>query len=77
MYPWHALSPDLTWIENLWAWVEGQLRDRQNELTSSNFVDTIHHVWNTKPDSLLKKLADGVPRRLQECIDNEGGSTKY
>ena len=39
--------------------------------------EVLHQIWPEIKGELLKKLNKGIPRRLDTCIKNEGGSTKY
>lgn len=73
---WPAKSPDLSWIENLWAYVAQKLRNRPG-LSPSNFQQALREEWDAIPEHVCMNMFKSIPRRLQECIDNEGGSTSY
>ena len=77
MENWPSRSPDLSWIENLWAHVERELRQRAHTLTIENFIPTLHQVWDEIPLSVLENLHASIHRRLKACIDMEGGNTMY
>lgn len=77
MENWPACSPDLSWIENLWSWVERKLREQDDKLTEDNFLSTLQQVWNGIPSQLLKTLHGSIHSRLQECIDKQGKATRY
>ena len=63
--PWPSRSPDLSWIENLWAYTKQRLR-RRNDLTRSNFWQAIY-----------QRTFESIARRMHSCIAKEGGKTKY
>jgi len=37
---WHALSPDLSWIENVWAWAENELDRKRDEINTLPELET-------------------------------------
>lgn len=74
--PWPSKSPDLSWIENLWAYVANALRKRQG-VTPRNFREALMDEWEAVPPRVLASLHNSIPRRLQACIANNGGATKY
>ena len=74
--PWPSKSPDLSWIENLWAYVANALRKRQG-LTPRNFRDALMDEWEAVPTRVLMNMYNSIPRRLRACIANHGGATKY
>jgi transposase len=75
---WPPQSPDLSPIENLWAQIKtriGKIRHRTRTL--SDLEAALHEVWpQISPDSLLR-LNESMPKRLDLCIKNKGGATKY
>jgi transposase len=75
---WPAQSPDLNLIENLWQEIKFKLRSDPNKPTSlSDLESKVEVAWNTIPAEFIRKLANGMPRRIQACIAAEGGTTKY
>ena len=73
---WPANSPDLNPIENLWTWMKQQIEKirppKQNELE-----EAISKVWESLTTIEIKSYFTHFPNRLDECIRNGGGGTKY
>ena len=73
---WLSQSPDLNSIENLWSYLDWNIRDHK--------VSNIGELWTTLqeglqalPVHLITRLVDSMPRRLQAVIDSKGYPTKY
>jgi len=73
---WPADSPDLNWIENLWAAMSHRL-----ECTSFNTVQSLKTAvfrhWDALPKSMLKGCVASMRNRMRKCIQLKGGHTGY
>lgn len=73
IFDWPARSPDLSPIENVWAWMERQL---QTSVDSFNTVEDLKagiiRVAKSIPRSMCEHLIDSVPSRLQKVKDRKG-----
>lgn len=73
---WPANSPDLNPIENIW----GLMKVIISKLPRTNVEEwkkSIHRVWESLSLEYLKALIESMPKRIQQCIENNGGHTKY
>jgi transposase len=71
---WPAASPDLSWIENVWAWMEREVRKRQNQIsTAAQLRAVLEEVRQSIPRSHLVNYVKSMRGRLKRCIENEGG----
>ena len=69
-------SPDLNPIENIWHYLETQIR--KHEITNKEILkNKLQEEWNKIEPQYLTKLIASVPRRLQNVINAKGGHTKY
>lgn len=73
---WPARSPDLSWIENLWAYVKKRLSQR-TDLTKDNFLDAVNHEWDNMDEHQYQQTFGSIQQRLKDCINREGAWTKY
>ena len=73
---WPGNSPDLNPIENLWAIMKGELREKD---TSSipKLEAAVRDVWNNIQSTTLQNLVLSVPDRLQDVIARKGKITSY
>jgi hypothetical protein len=69
---WPAASPDLSWIENVWGWMEREVRKRQIN-TAAQLLAVLEEVRQSIPNSHLVDYVKSMRGRLKRCIDNEGG----
>ncbi len=74
--PWPSQSPDLNPIENLWSILDWKVKNRvpNNE---ANLFQVLQEAWDNLEPSLLTKLVDSMPRRIEAVIANGGYATKY
>lgn len=76
--PWPAMSPDLNPIEHLWDFLGRRVRQRDppvhnlNELTAA-----LHEEWNRIPQNQIRRLIQGMRRRLESVVRAQGGHTRY
>lgn len=73
VFDWPARSPDLSPIENVWAWMERRLQ------TSADSFDTVEDlkagiisVAKSFPRSMCENLINSMPSRLQKVKDRNG-----
>jgi hypothetical protein len=72
---WPPASPDLSWIENLWAWMEKELRKHCSHLKTVQELRTaLTDVHKRIPRAHLTHYVSSMPGRLKRCIDREGGA---
>jgi hypothetical protein len=74
---WPPYSPDLNIIENAWAFLKMKLR-RYSIGTKTELIARARDVWNSEDmKALCGRLAASMRRRIDMCIKNKGGYTKY
>ena len=75
---WPGNSPDLNLIENLWSIMKRKLKSDHTIMSLPMQHSALKRMWvsNLEP-SLFKKLARSMPKRLRDCIANQGQMTKY
>lgn len=76
--PWPPQSPDLNPIENLWNEVDRQVRSLPSQPTSIEDLERkVKAAWSSIPLEHIRNLIKSMPRRIQACIEAQGGITKY
>lgn len=73
---WPPNSPDLNPIENVWGLMKRKISE-ENLKTVSVWKRRIEELWSGLSDEYMKSLVDSMPRRIEECIANNGRVTKY
>ena len=73
---WPGNSPDLSPIENVWAWV-GQQVALVKCHTFEQFCKAVDEKFASVPKSTLENLFDSMPGRLEQCIAADGHRITY
>ena len=77
VHDWPACSPDLSWIENIWAWAEQEVNKRYPVLhTVDELKVAITDVLSSIPSEMLKAHVRGMRGRLEAVIQRAGGQIR-
>ena len=72
---WPPRSPDLSWVENIWAWAEHELKT--NECHIDNIQDLQRELKAVFKSAKLEKLQNyvkGMKGRLRKVIEGNGAN---
>ena len=72
---WPPNSPDLSPIENLWGMVQERV-DATPCNTFAEFKAAVNKEWQSVGHKECKRLVGSMTRRMQACMQAEGGKTK-
>lgn len=73
---WPPHSPDLSLIENVWAVVQEQI-DKLGCKSFPVFKSKLRMLLKCVPQPWLVKAYTGMPKRIQQVVNLEGGKTKH
>ena len=73
---WPGNSPDLNPIKNIWAIIKRRLKNKDCS-SREKVISEFTKEWRKLDWNLLRDCARSMPRRLQEVLERDGGSTKY
>lgn len=68
---WPGNSPDLSIIENVWGWMDGELEENPPK-TTADLKRRVKKIWKDMPQAMLVKMAKGMKQRLKDVIKNKG-----
>ena len=70
-------SPDLNIIEHIWAIMKHNLYSHTLLYNTRTLESAVKRSWNKVELAKIRVLVASMPRRIQACIDAEGGTTTY
>ena len=73
---WPPNSPDLSPIENVWAYMQGKV-NRIGCKIFDEFKQNVLHLMQHLPKGMTVNLFRSMKSRLQECIRRGGDKTHY
>ena len=76
--PWPSRSPDINPIEHLWDYLDRQIRLRpQQPHTRQQLSAALLEEWRRIPPAFIRRLTFSMRRRVQACLNANGGHTRY
>ncbi len=69
---WPALSPDLSPIENMWAWMEGKLHKEYKPKDVEELKESLEQIRQSIPADMLRNMFDHYEARMQRVVDMGG-----
>lgn len=71
-------SPDLSPIENAWAWMAHEVyADKPAYENVKDLEDAIRAAWDKMPQDYIDRLIDSMPSRMKQVIERKGEYTDY
>jgi transposase len=74
---WPGNSPDLNPVEHLWAILQESVFEEPRPSGRQALIERVQTAWSKIPFPLIQSLVFSFPKRIAECLDNEGGHTSY
>ena len=75
---WPAKSPDLNPIENMWSDLKRRVHNMNPyPSTDAEMKKALSKIWNDYSQDFVRRFISSVSDRLNVCLGNEGGATKY
>ena len=69
---WPANSPDLSPIENMWAWMEGKLHKEYKPHNIEELKECLEQIRQSIPLSMVRTMFDNYEARMRRVIDCNG-----
>ena len=75
---WLPQSLDLSLIENLWKQIKNMIGKMRHKIKNIGMMErALAEVWTQIKPETLDKLNKTMDKRINACIKNKGGATKY
>ena len=76
---WPPQSPDLSPIENIWAFIKHKVWENHKLISTKNGLwDFLQQLWwSIELKEICKNCFESLPLRIEEVIDQKGGATSY
>eukprot|EP00834_Sanchytrium_tribonematis_P005680 NODE_361_length_8796_cov_0.460274.p1 type:complete len:337 gc:universal NODE_361_length_8796_cov_0.460274:4499-3489(-) len=74
---WPPNSPDLSPIENIWAYLKKAIGERGTPENFDELLKWVTEMWDEICEKHCPKLYESIPRRIEMCLKNNGNTTKY
>ena len=76
--PWPAMSPDLSPIEHVWDELSIRVHNGNQQIhTLARLGQALVREWDNFPNVLVQRYVNSMRRRIQACIQANGGFTRY
>ena len=72
-----ANSPDLNIIEEVWNIMKKRLYAHRVFASKKVLEQAVRRMWRSIGQEKIMVLVQSMPHRIQACIDQQGGHTKY
>lgn len=73
---WPGNSPDLSPIENVWAYVDAEVAKKGCQ-TFAEFKAAVNLTFEALPLVMCQNLIASVPKRLKKCVEFDGAKCGY